>query len=199
MIQKIKISELKGMEGNPRTMTNVEFDNLKNSIKEFGCVAPIIINQDNTVISGHQRLKASVELRFKEIEYIRVDLDEEQAKILNLALNKIHGEFDPDKLSKFVENINNIELSGFSEQELKDISLDYDYEDLSEQLEELKTEEEETSIWTAKFKNKKDLDKCEETISKIKRENKLGGFSSDDCNGLILQKLCEKYEKGKKL
>ncbi len=38
MIQKIKISELKGMEGNQRTMINVEFDNLKNSINELGCV-----------------------------------------------------------------------------------------------------------------------------------------------------------------
>ncbi len=196
-MEKIEISKLKGMEGNPRMMTNVEFDKLKKSIKEFGCVAPIIINKDNTVISGHQRLQAAIELGFEEIEYIRVDLDEEKAKILNLALNKIKGEFDPDKLSKFIESIGNIELTGFSEQELKGISLDYDYEDLSEQLEELEVEEEESSIWTAKFKNKEELNKCEKTMNKIKSESKLGGFSSNDCNGLILKKLCEGYEDGK--
>ncbi len=197
MIEKIEISKLKGMEGNPRMMTNVEYDNLKKSIKEFGCVAPIIINKDNTVISGHQRLQVTTELGFKEIEYIRVDLDEEKAKILNLALNKIKGEFDPDKLSKFIEGIGNIELTGFSEEELKNINVGYEYEDLSEQLEELEVEEDESSIWVAKFKNQKELDKCEKTMNKIKSKNKLGGFSSDDCNGLILKKLCEKYENDK--
>lgn len=197
---KIKITELKVMKGNPRSITKLEFDNLKKSIKEFGCVDPIIINKDNTVISGHQRLQVVIDLGFKEIEYIRVDLDEEKAKILNLALNKIKGEFDPDKLSKFIEGIEGIEdinLTGFSEQELKDINLGYDYEDLSEELEELETEEEESSVWTAKFKNQKELDKCEKTMNKIKRENKLGGFSSDDCNGLILKKLCERYDNEK--
>lgn len=184
------------MKGNPRMITKIEYDNLKKSIKEFGCVAPIIINKDNTVISGHQRLQVATELGFKEIEYIRVDLDEEKAKILNLALNKIKGEFDPDKLSKFIEGMD-IDLTGFSEQELKDINVGYEYEDLSEQLEELETEEEESSIWTAKFKNKEELNKCEKTMNKIKSENKLGGFSSDDCNGLILKKLCEKYENDK--
>jgi len=194
MIETIKITKLKGMKGNPRTITNVEFNNLKNSIKEFGCVAPIIINKDNTVISGHQRLLASIELGFTEIDCIRTDLNEEKAKILNIALNKISGDWDPDKLSKFVEGIGDLELTGFSEQELKDINIGYDYEDLSDELEELEVEEDESSVWVAKFKNQKELDKCEKVMNKIKSENKLGGFSSDDCNGLILKKLCEKYE-----
>lgn len=194
---KIEISSLKGMEGNPRKITKTEFEKLKKSIKEFGCVAPIIINKDNTIISGHQRLQASIELGFKEIEYIRVDLSEEKAKILNVALNKLGGEFDPEKLNKFLEEIEDIELTGFSEKELKDLNVGYDYEDLSEQLEELQTEEEKVSEWTAKFKNQKDLEECQKTMNKIKKENKLSGFSSDYCNGLILQKLCEEYKEEK--
>ena len=197
MIEKIEITKLKGMKGNPRSITEVEYNNLKKSIKEFGCVAPIIINKDNTVISGHQRLQASTELGFKEIDCIRVDLDKEKAKILNLALNKISGTWDPDKFSKFVEDIENMELTGFSEQELKDINIGYEYEDLSEELEELEEEEDESSVWVAKFKNQKELDKCEKVMNKIKSENKLGGFRSDYCNGLILKKLCEGYENGK--
>lgn len=59
-IQKIKITELKPAEYNPRKdlkPEDIEYQKIKRSITEFGYVAPIIINNDMTVISGHQRLK----------------------------------------------------------------------------------------------------------------------------------------------
>ena len=64
-IRKIKIANLKPAEYNPRIdlkPENVEYQRIKRSLVEFGYVAPIIVNTDMTVISGHQRLKVLKEL-----------------------------------------------------------------------------------------------------------------------------------------
>ena len=66
-ITKVKISELKQAEYNPRRMTNKQYEDLKASLEKFGLVDPIIINSDNTVIGGHQRLKIVRELGGSEV------------------------------------------------------------------------------------------------------------------------------------
>lgn len=100
-IRKIKIANLKPAEYNPRIdlkPENVEYQRIKRSLVEFGYVAPIIVNTDMTVISGHQRLKVLKELGYTEIDCNIVDLDKNKEKALNIALNKISGEWDNDKL-----------------------------------------------------------------------------------------------------
>ena len=56
-IHKVKIAELNPAEYNPRRMTNKQYEDLKNSLEKFGCVDPIIINADNTIVGGHQRVR----------------------------------------------------------------------------------------------------------------------------------------------
>jgi hypothetical protein len=195
-IKKVKIELIREVEDNPRIISEKSLKDLEKSMDNFGYIEPILWNENTgRIVSGHQRFKILKAKGLKEIEVIPIKLSEDKEKVALLALNRIGGEFDPDKLSEFISNIDNIELSGFSEQELKEINLDYDYEDLSNEFEDLQTEENEVSIWTAKFKSQEDLNKCQKIMNKIKSENKLGGFSSDYCNGLILKKLCEKYEK----
>ena len=56
---------------------------------------PIIWNKTTgNVVGGHQRLKVLTALGYKEIDCVVVDLDEQREKALNVALNKISGEFD---------------------------------------------------------------------------------------------------------
>ena len=57
-IKDQKIKDLKPAEYNPRIMSEEELEKLKNSVKEFGMVEPVIANKDLTVIGGHQRIKA---------------------------------------------------------------------------------------------------------------------------------------------
>lgn len=67
-IQKINILKLKPSEYNPRKdlqPEDEEYIKIKNSILEFGYVAPVIINSDMTVIGGHQRLKVLKELGYE--------------------------------------------------------------------------------------------------------------------------------------
>ena len=107
---KIKISELKPSEYNPRKISEQELDKLVRSIKKFGFLEPIIVNKDNSIIGGHQRVKAANLIGMQEVPAIRIDLSENLAKALNLALNKISGEWDEDKLYDLLKDIQEREV-----------------------------------------------------------------------------------------
>ena len=61
-IKQTAISALKLAQYNPRKISDFELDNLKKSIKKFGFVQPVIANKNNTVIGGHQRIRAFIEM-----------------------------------------------------------------------------------------------------------------------------------------
>lgn len=121
-------AELKGADYNPRTMPPAEMAALKRSIKEMGFVENIVANKkkgrENIVIGGHQRLKAALELGMETVPVFYVELDEAQEKVLNLALNRISGRWDDDKLGQIIYDLKNndlIKASGFGEDEISKI------------------------------------------------------------------------------
>lgn len=130
-IRKIKIEELKPADYNPRKdlkPEDEEYQKIKRSITEFGCVEPIIVNSDMTVIGGHQRLKVLKELGYEEVECVILDLDKNKEKALNIALNKITGEWDNAKLEELLAELNETDIdmntTGFSFDEIDDILKD---------------------------------------------------------------------------
>ncbi len=150
-IQKIKIDKLIPATYNPRKdlkPNDPEYIKIKNSIENFGFVSPLIINKDMTVIGGHQRLKVLKELGFIELECIVVDLDKTNEKALNIALNKIQGDWDEGKLEELLQELKlqdfDTNLTGFDFDEvdemLKDISGskedDFDIDSAYEEIEE---------------------------------------------------------------
>ena len=98
-IEEIEISKLKPATYNPRQISTKQYNDLKKSIERFGLVDPIIVNKDNTVIGGHQRLKIIKSMGEKTIGCIVLDLNKEQERELNIRLNKNTGDFDFDILS----------------------------------------------------------------------------------------------------
>ena len=128
-IKSIKIKDLKKAEYNPRTMNNEEIEKLKNSIKEFGLVEPVVVNKDLTIIGGHQRVKAMEELKMEEIPCIIVDLDKKKEKILNLALNRIVGNWNERKLAELIKEVSEypeIAIAGFDKDEIEMLNVQYD-------------------------------------------------------------------------
>ncbi len=120
-MKKIKIEKLKLAKYNPRIINEEQLNKLKNSIKEFGMVQPIVINKDFTVISGHQRIKALESLGLEEVEFIQLDLNAKKEKALNLAMNKIDGEWDTEKLFEIIDDLSGddeLDLTGFNEKEI---------------------------------------------------------------------------------
>lgn len=130
-IKKISIEKLKAAEYNPRKdlqPEDEEYQKIKKSILEFGYVAPVIVNSDMTVIGGHQRLKVLKELGYTEIECNIVDLDKTKEKALNIALNKISGDWDDAKLEELLAELKNedidMDITGFSFDEIDNILKD---------------------------------------------------------------------------
>ena len=150
-IEKIKITDIKPAEYNPRSISSEELTKLTNSINTFGLVDPIIINlKNNKIIGGHQRYEVLINqymlnnefyaelnlIRMGDIGWIftETDLtveDEDHEKALNLALNKISGEWDFEKLTELLDELDlngfDISLSGFDGLDDLDFDLDEDY------------------------------------------------------------------------
>lgn len=127
-IEKRSIKDLKPAEYNPRkalTPEDAEYQKIKRSIETFGYIDPIIINNDGTIIGGHQRYSVLSELGYTEIDVVVLDLNKEDEKALNVALNKITGEWDNLKLRDLLVELDlgdyDVSLTGFSTQELEDL------------------------------------------------------------------------------
>ncbi len=91
---------------------------------------PLVWNKrSGNLVGGHQRLKILKEMGFKEVEVSVVDLTDAKEKALNLALNKISGEWDYPLLKDILEEINtgdfDIEITGFDEKEIEDLMTQY--------------------------------------------------------------------------
>lgn len=120
-IDTVEIAQLKPAEYNPRYINASEFEQLKESLRRFGIVDPIIVNSNperhNTVIGGHMRIRAAYELGIREVPVHYVDLTLERERELNIRLNKNTGKFDYDILSNSFNPDELIEW-GFTEEEL---------------------------------------------------------------------------------
>ena len=132
-IENVSISKLKPAAYNPRKIDGATLDRLARGMEEFGIVDPIIINKDGTVIGGHQRIKAAEKLGLSEVPCVRLDLDKTKEKTLNLALNKISGEWDMGLLKDLLIELDSgafdIELTGFSAKELEKLMVRNTVED----------------------------------------------------------------------
>ena len=128
-IEKRAVVELKAAEYNPRKDLqpgDVEYEKLKRSIQEFGYVEPVIWNKrTGLVVGGHQRLKVMKDLGYTEVDCVVVDLDEAKEKALNIALNKISGEWDNDLLASLLKDLGgsgyDITLTGFDLAEAQEL------------------------------------------------------------------------------
>lgn len=137
-IVKIDINELISPEYNPRQITDDEMEKLKNSINEFGYIAPIIVNKHNNhIVGGNQRYEALKELGYEEIDVVYIyEKDENREKALNIALNKISGEWDEVKLNQIFTEMklaafDKVSLTGFEDYEVQELSIinDINYDD----------------------------------------------------------------------
>lgn len=141
-IETIDIDLLKPASYNPRNIDSEEMESLKRSLKQFGFVDPAIARtKDKMIIGGHQRVAAAKELGWETVPVIFMDISANDAKLLNVALNKISGDWDDVKLAnllkelKYDESVNEL-LTGFSDDELDTLLWDLGQDDLDEELRE---------------------------------------------------------------
>ena len=132
VIEKKNPADLLPADYNPRKDLkpgDPEYEKLKRSLEQFGYVEPVIWNKaTGRVVGGHQRLKVLIDMGITEVECVVVDLPDDKEKALNIALNKISGDWDKDKLAVLIADLQgtafDVSLTGFDAAEIDDLFKD---------------------------------------------------------------------------
>ncbi len=138
-IRTVAVEQINPAPYNPRQDLkpgDPAYEKLKRSVMEFGYVEPLVWNQrTGHLVGGHQRFKVLLAQGLQGVEVSVVDLPLEREKALNIALNKIQGAWDDDKLATLLEELTRlpdfeVSLTGF---DLPEISALFDWQqDLQE-------------------------------------------------------------------
>ncbi|MDU0332091.1 site-specific DNA-methyltransferase [Paenibacillus sp. 3LSP] len=143
-IRTIPIDQINSATYNPRVDLqpgDPEYEKLRHSIESFGYVEPIVWNErTGNMVGGHQRYKILVnELGQTEVAVSVVSLDDEQERLLNLALNKVSGRWDEEALARLLVELQetgaDLGLAGFDHDEIGDLIASLpDVPDVEEQV-----------------------------------------------------------------
>lgn len=131
----MKLKDIRPAVYNPRVALqpgDPEYEALKNSLERFGVAEPLIFNETTgNLVSGHQRLTVLKASGVEETEVVIINLDLEKEKLLNIALNKIEGEWDFGKLEAIFDEIDteDIKFTGFTIDEINNLFDDYEIEE----------------------------------------------------------------------
>lgn len=111
---------------NPRRISDHDMQSLRRSLRAYGIVEPVVVNRrSSVVVGGHQRIRAAALEGIAEMPVFYVDLDAQNERLLNLALNRIHGEWDEDMLESLLAELKaddaELDLSGFENAEIEKI------------------------------------------------------------------------------
>tara|TARA_B100001250_G_C19770412_1_gene776881 strand:- start:503 stop:1033 length:531 start_codon:yes stop_codon:yes gene_type:complete len=106
---KLKISEIKSNESNPRVIRDKKFEKLVQSIKDFPemlDLRPIVIDEDNIILGGNMRYRACIEAGMKEVPVkIAKGLSQDQKKEFIVKDNLAFGEWDWDIIGNEWNNV----------------------------------------------------------------------------------------------
>lgn len=106
--ERRRLADLNPAAYNPRKALkpgDPEFKAIASSISELSYSDPIIINDDGTIVGGHQRATVLQHLGYTEADVVVVSLSKQDEKALNIALNKIGGAWDMEKLKDALEDL----------------------------------------------------------------------------------------------
>ena len=111
---------------NPRKIEPHQMEALKRSLERWGFVEPVVLNSaTGHIVGGHQRVAAAMELAMAKVPVVKVKLDEIQEKALNIALNKISGDWEDATLAVLLGELQEADFDlpdlGFSDSELDDL------------------------------------------------------------------------------
>lgn len=129
-IETVPVEQIDPAPYNPRRDLrpgDPAYEALSKSIDTFGYVEPLVWNmRTGHLVGGHQRLNILLERGVKTVQVSVVDLPPQREKALNLALNKIAGEWDRDLLARVLDDLIDVKdldftATGFDLGEARDI------------------------------------------------------------------------------
>lgn len=146
--ENVEISKLKPYENNARTHSKEQVEKIARSIKEFGFINPVLIDNEYGIIAGHGRVLAAQKLGMIEVPCLFIeDLTEEQKRAYILADNKLalDAGWDDEILRQEILALDKLDfdvsLTGFDIEDFdfsqSDIEFQEDDYDVEEKLPEI--------------------------------------------------------------
>ncbi len=138
----IRANEINPAPYNPRRISPEMLESLKQAIRKHGFLEPLVVQRSSEtfgpliLIGGHQRLRAVREIgiednrQLPDLPCIVLDVPDRTAKMLNVSLNNIAGEFDPKLLGELLEDVNRVHVIDLDEV----LVMGFDEEDVSRYL-----------------------------------------------------------------
>ena len=127
IVEQVPVGVVRPAPSNARTHSKRQIRQIAASIREFGFVNPVLVDEENRAIVGHGRLEAAEFLNFFTVPVIRLTgLSTTQKRALALADNKIaeNAGWDPELLAQELHYLSEIEVdfkvsvTGFSDAEI---------------------------------------------------------------------------------
>lgn len=129
----IRIDELIPYENNAKIHGTEQIEQLRRSLREFGFVSPVLIDEEHNLIAGHGRVEAARAEGMTEVPYVTVsELSEAQRRAYIIADNRLAemGEWDAARLKFEMEELSSLSfdtsLTGFTMVEVSDGLLNID-------------------------------------------------------------------------
>lgn len=135
-IKQMPIAKIKANPKNARTHSKRQIRQIVASIREFGFVNPVLVDENDTTIAGHGRILAARELGLADVPCIELPgLSETKKRALMLADNKIaaNAGWDRQKLAIELPELStmleiegiDIGITGFEIPEIDQLSIDF--------------------------------------------------------------------------
>lgn len=105
---ELPISELKDSIGNPRKITAKKKKELQASLTQFGDFGLIVVDEDNNIISGHQRVEALFATKGKDEKVLckrLIGYTDAEKRAINIKANTHAGDWDLDKLAAWTADL----------------------------------------------------------------------------------------------
>jgi ParB family transcriptional regulator, chromosome partitioning protein len=199
-IKYIKTDELIPYALNSRTHSEEQISQISASIREFGFTNPILVDDEMTIIAGHGRLQAAKRLKMKEVPCIALGhLTETQKKAYVIADNKLalNSGWDLDLLNVELQDLLDVDydvnLIGFSEDELKNIIIDAVESDLPE----LSTGEKEPFQQMTFTLHDLQIEEVKSALDKSKKMGEFAESYNENSNANALVRICEEFNRVK--
>lgn len=194
------IEEINKFEKNPKIHSEEQIKKIAESITKFGFITPIVIDNHDTIVSGHGRYLAAQKLQLKEVPIIQVEhLSQKEIDAFRIFDNKSNelSTWDELKLSETLKDLdlNLLNLTGFSESEISRYKNQFNFEDIANEMKGLEEAKKEEVEFKAKL-DKKDYEQIKNKLTEIKDRIGIGKFYSDYANGKVLLGLMEEIIAG---
>ena len=201
-IKKISIKDIKESPYNPRKQLKAgdpEYESIKKSIAEFELVEPLVWNETTgNLVRGHQRLRVLKDQGVKKVDVSVVKIPLAKEKMLNIALNKISGDWDMKKLDsvlfELVQGDKDINLTGFTKDEIQSKEFSAELKKMAKGIkgDESLTIGGDRVVWNDKsilivFENEEQLKFVRDKLESVRRET--GKTVGDIIHGLIFSNL----------